>query len=82
MSSIMRKPDFCVCEKKGADPLRNYWKADQRICIRYTDSPISFVAKSEIPSIYPSSVTVQVGLCQTWSETRKTGFLASRLINN
>ena len=24
-------------------------------------------------------MTVQVGLCQTWSETPKTGFLASRL---
>ena len=26
-------------------------------------------------------MTVQVGLCQTWSETPKTGFLASRLIS-
>ena len=28
----------------------------------------------------PTSVAVQPGLCQTWSETPKTGFLASRII--
>ena len=28
----------------------------------------------------PSSVTAQLGLCQTWSETPKTGFLTTRLI--
>ena len=26
-----------------------------------------------------NSVLVQLGLCQTWSETQKTGFLVSRL---
>ena len=31
-------------------------------------------------AFYTSSVTVQVGLCQTWSEILKTGFLASWLI--
>ena len=30
--------------------------------------------------IWVSSVNVQAGLCKTWSETPKTGFLASRLI--
>ena len=33
----------------------------------------------EISSLYFSVVIVQVGLCGTWSEILKTGFLASRL---
>ena len=68
----MRKPDFCLCENKGADQLRSF---------RYTDSTLSLLIKSEISSFYAASGTVHVGLCQTWFETPKTGFLASRLIN-
>ena len=71
----MRKPDFCLCEIKDADQLCSNCTADQRLCFRYTDSTISLLFKSEI-----SSSTVQADLCQTWSETTKTGFLASRLI--
>ena len=56
-------------------------EADQRLCFRYTDSTLSLLIKSEISSFYAASGTVHVGLCQTWSETPKTGFLASRLIN-
>ena len=43
----------------------------------YTDSTIPLFLKSEISSFYPSSVAAQAGLCQTWSETPKTGFLPS-----
>ena len=75
----MRKPDFCLCENKGADQLRSNCEADQRLCFRYTDSTIPLLSKSKISSFYPAYVTVQVGLCQTWSEIPKTGFLASRL---
>ena len=49
---------------------------DQRFCFRYMDSTIPRLFKSEISSFYPSSVAAQAGLCQTWSETPKTGFLA------
>ena len=28
----MRKPDFCLCENKGADQLRSNCEADQRLC--------------------------------------------------
>ena len=82
----MRKPDFRLCENKGADQLRSnceadYCEADQRLCFRYTDSTLSLLIKSEISSFYAASGTVHVGLCQTWLETPKTGFLASRLIN-
>ena len=74
----MRKPDFCLCENKGADQLRSNCKANQRLCFRYTDSTLSLI-KSEISSFCAASGTVHVGLCQTWLETPKTGFLASRL---
>ena len=36
----MRKPDFYLCENKGADQLRSNCEADQRLCFRYTDNPI------------------------------------------
>ena len=80
MSRIVRKPDFCLGENKGADQLRGNREADQRLCFRYTDSTISLLLKSEISSFQLFSELVQAGLCQTWSETPKTGFLASRLI--
>ena len=34
----MRKPEFCLCENKGADQLRNNCEADQRLCFRYNSS--------------------------------------------
>ena len=82
MSRVTRKPDFCLCENKGADQLRSNCEADQRLCFRYTDSTLSLLIKSEISSFYAASGTVYVGLCQTWLETPKTGFLASRLNYN
>ena len=82
MSPIVRKPEFCLCENKGTDQLRSNCEADQRLCFHYTDSTISLLLKCEISSFWPASVTVQVSLCQTWSETPKTSFLASRLICN
>ena len=80
MSCLMGKPTICICENKGADQLRGNREADQRLCFRYTDSTLSLLIKSEISSFYAASGTVHVGLCQTWLETPKTGFLASRLI--
>ena len=75
----MTKPDFCLGENKGADQLRGNREADQRLCFRYSDSTIPLLLKSEISSFWLFSELVQVGLCQTWSETPKTGFLTSRL---
>ena len=66
----MRKPTFRICENKDADQLRGDREADQRLCFRYIDSTIPLLSKSEISNIYPSSVTVQPGLCRTWSKTR------------
>ena len=76
---VLRKPVFCICENKDADQLRGNREADQRLCFRYTDSTIPLLSKSEISSLWPSTVAVQPGLCQTWSETPKTGFLTTRL---
>ena len=42
MSSIMRKPHFCLCENKDADQPRSNCKADQHLCFSYTDSTIVF----------------------------------------
>ena len=80
MSRVMRKLDFCICENKDADQLRGNREADQRLCFRFTDSTIPLLPKTEISILLPSSVTAQPGLCRTWSETPKTGFLTTRLI--
>ena len=64
MSLVMRNTFFCICENKDADQLRGDREADQRLCFHYTDSTIPLIP----------------GLCRTWSETPKTGFLTTRLI--
>ena len=51
LSLIVRKPDFCICEKEDADQLRGNREADQRLCFRYTDSTIPLLPKSEISSL-------------------------------
>ena len=78
----MRKPDFCLCENKGADQLCSNCTADQRLCFRYEDSRVPLLHKSELnlKLLTISSDVVQAGLCKTWSELPKTSFLASRLI--
>ena len=66
----MGKPTICIGENKGTDQLRSNCEADQRLCFRYTDSTIPLFSKIQISSLYPSSVTVQPGLCRTWSEPK------------
>ena len=73
MSRIERKPDFCLCENKGADQLHSYCEADQRFCFRYTDIAIPLLSKSKLSNLYPSTGLVQASWCWTWSETPKTG---------
>ena len=79
MSVVMRKPAFCICGNKDADQLRVNRETDQRLCFRYTDSTTPLLPKYEISGLQPSSVVVQSGLCRTWLETPKTGFLTTRL---
>ena len=66
--------------KQDADQLRGNREADWWLCFSYTDSAISLLPKYEISVLRPSSVAEQPGLCQTWLETPKTGFLRTRLI--
>ena len=80
MSRIMEKPAFGICENKGADQLHSNCAADQSLCFHYIDSTIFLLHKYEISSFQPSSVVVQSGLCQTWLETLKTGFILMQLI--
>ena len=48
ISRIVRKPDFCLCENKGADQLRSNCEADQHLCCRYSESTIPLLIKSKI----------------------------------
>ena len=70
----MKKPTFCICENKDADQFGGNRKADQPLCFQYTDSTIPLLSKSEISSLYQSSLAVQPGLSQTRSESRKLVF--------
>ena len=80
MSHVMRKPDYCLCENKGADQLCSICIADQRLYFRNSDSTILLLFQSEISSCHLSSVTEQTGLCRTWTKTPKTGLFVSRLM--
>ena len=82
LSRVVRKPTSCICENKDADQLRGNREADQRLCFRYIDGTIYPlpIYMYEISSLWPSSMAVQPGLCGTWSETPKTGFLRTRLM--
>ena len=60
----MRKQAFCICENKDADQLHGNCEADLCLCFRYKDSTIPLLSKSEISSLWPSSVAVQPGLCR------------------
>ena len=37
LSRIVRKPNFCLYENKGADQLCSNCESDQRLCFRYSD---------------------------------------------
>ena len=58
---------------------RSNREADQRLCFRNKVRTIHLFPKFEISSLFPSSVAEQPGLCWSWPETPKTGFLMTRL---
>ena len=80
ISCIMKKPAFCICKTKGTDQLHGNSTAHQHLCFCYIDSTIPPLPKSEISSLLPSSVAVQPCVRWIWLETKKTGFLFTRLI--
>ena len=80
LSLCMRKPTICMGENKDADQLRGNREADQRLCFRYTDSTFPPLLIPKFSRFWVSSVTVQAGLCWTWSETQIVGFVMHRFI--
>ena len=70
----MRKQAFCICENKDADQLSSNCKTDNRLYFRYMFGTIPLLCKSKISSLYPSSVHVQLGLCQNCSEPKMLVF--------
>ena len=64
---------------KGADQTAHPRSLISTFVVRSIDSIIPQVYKSEISSLYLASVAAQAGLCLTWSQTPKTGFLVKRL---
>ena len=42
----MEKQTICISENKGTDQLRSTYKADQHLCLCYTDSTIALLYKS------------------------------------
>ena len=82
MSRVLGKMAFCIHAKtKPQISCAVTAQVDQRLCFRYIDTTIPLLYKSEIKSFKPSSVAVQPGLCQTWSQTAKTSFFITRLMS-
>ena len=48
LNSVVRKPDFCLCENKDADQLFSNCTADQHLCFGYMDSTIPPLPLPEI----------------------------------
>ena len=76
----MRKPVLTYANNKGADRFAHPRSLINAFVIHCLDSIISLVSIFEIPSLYLASVAAQAGLCLTWSQTPKTGFVVMRLI--
>ena len=68
-----KKTTICIRWNKRRRP------ADQHLYSGNIDGTIS-ILKSKISSFLPASVTVQAGLCLTWSETQIVCFLMQWLI--
>ena len=69
LSHVLRKPDYAICEQQR-----------RRSIVRCLDSIKPLVSISEIFSLYLASMAAQTGLCLTWSQIPKTGFLVTWLI--
>ena len=75
----MRKPVMSYANNKGADQPAHPCSLISAFVVRCLDSIIPLVSMSEISSLCLASVAAQTGLCLTWSQTLKTGFLVTRL---
>ena len=70
----MRRSTFCIYENKGANQLCGNHAANQHLCFQYIVVPL--LSKSDLFQVPTHLLWLyrQPGLCQTWSETLKTGF--------
>ena len=68
----MTKPEFRICENKGADQLRS------NLGFRYLYSKVLVHSRSEITYLLSYFVAIQPGLCRTWSEIPNEVFLTTR----
>ena len=75
----MTKPVLPYATNKGADQFTHPRSLISIFDVRYLDSIIPILAKSKSLRLQLASVAEQAGLCQTWSQTPKTGFLVTRL---
>ena len=74
----MRKPVYA--NNKGADQPAHPRSLISTFVVRCLDSIMPLVSIFEISSLCLTSVAAQAGLCLTWSQTPKTGFLVTWLI--
>ena len=77
---VRRKSPFCISKNKAADQLCSNCTADQQLCSCSMDMTFSLLAESKISSLLASLLTVQPGLCQTWSKNLTTTLFMTRLI--
>ena len=72
---------FMTCaNNKGADQSAHPRSLISTFVVRCLDSILPLVSISELSSLCLASLAAQAGLCPTWSQTPKTGFLVTRLI--
>ena len=74
----MRKPVLPYANNKGADQLAHPRSLISAFVVRFLDSIIPLISISKISRLCLASEAAQPGLSLTWSETLKTGFLATR----
>ena len=77
MSRVMRKPAFSIYKNKGADQLRVYHAADQRLCFCFIDVQSLFYLN---PNFQASSnlLCLYSPVCVRLIGNLKTGFLMSQ----
>ena len=63
-----------IGKNKGADQLRGYCEADQRLCFPYMDITLTLLLKSEISNFKPVSVTAQTGFVSDLFKNHIVGF--------
>ena len=81
MSHVMRKPVCAIFERQRRRSACSSVQSDLYHFFCCLDSIIPLISISEISSLYLASVAAQAGLCLTWSQTPKTGFLVTMSTN-